>query len=1329
MSDSKFGKRMQITRSDGTADRLFYLLPEINYGFHRLLHEIWDSYGFRPQDGSKKAIIVPSLFSKHTKTFHWFGVAVWDASPYANEGKANPNTIIDAIREKKNHWDAFCSNVNRCRLPGILKQSKKALEYISGYVNSNDSIPNKEWVIAFQHILTLYSEYHHEPNHYLDGIVWRNLKELHIKENSCSRKIDYLLGPLVGEEGNNHVGYNWINAKFYFNNDDLKIEAYQCQELIACGTALRPLTTHEKNEIDNRSGFPIAQILTNKIFFDHVKNVTEGKTTYVLVIPIYDAWVGSEAWGNLCGNFILFFGVEDQSDFYYQSFVNRESEKPLLDELRDKTRIFTGEFFRSGLNLLLAQPITPPYDLIHHFLKNLNIIQDWDRIIVYRGTTSQYCYYWSENPKEWKRCSCGTDASNEISCAQCLPWEDISLSWKDRRDNKKFVWWNQDLDIWSPMFLSDINDEEKQAFHDIRLAFEYPITACIPEEDETKCKMLGEEYIRQQLEVLRGLLPKVRARRAALRSALSAIMGRNMSHNIGSHVLARYSSAIKEDLETACKEKTDHRTDFMGYLQRRMDFLAEVATADKALWSQPLSLKDSLLRLNYETQEERFATSINCTKEDTPDDSKCGNNGDKCNRLLKPTTAENIAEDKKCNKPILLSYITGKESLKASIEFGAPVWDNDESCYTVKTCGDGAAGQNKLWFSCPGGEVGVHALYVILENIIRNSARHATNDTNDKFVRIFVTAEAVKYSDELIKLTIIDPRTKLDERGNIPKSNGQTANEDAKAELCDFDKDGKRIKKETLADEINSILQCEPFLNPDGSTNTYFWGVREMQICSHYLRGFKLSDLEGMRPTPEVIKAQVYQGPAVDDGSGLPGYCLSYEIYLQPAKLLAAVNCPDPTNGTLAEKGIKFIQIDGLPKSLGSAAPSETAEETLAWKTLAEQAEGFSFVALPEGICAAPANVKSALPVRTIALDTAALNEILDEASLISTLAWMEPLHEKIIQRYRNNGENKKARWGVGKIHAFIAWEPRDNLPSKTVSASGSITLYHVKISETGAYPPFEDPLTELPAVVCGHPHLGLAWVDHPSDSSLWSPNAAMLRYAANPPLDNRIPIRNWASVEAMFGDSPHKSLLDGLHVSDAAVGAAELAAAALARVVVLDERIQSKRRDKVRSVTLFKYWPLAGIWCPFHPKDSWGNEASSNKHMYHAECVCCDLDSPVFDDIHRFLKEPSKLEYQLPADYLVIHLTILENLHKQKNHLKLSDTLNELVKGTKCEDAEIVIVTGRGVPTATHNHVGDDHVDARYLPISALLEYLVTRPSKLALMRVLWSAAVPRLT
>lgn len=62
-------------------------------------------------------------------------------------------------------------------------------------------------------------------------------------------------------------------------------------------------------------------------------------------------------------------------------------------------------------------------------------------------------------------------------------------------------------------------------------------------------------------------------RRAGMRAAVAAIMGRNMSHNIGSHVLARLTEAdgiLKDKEEAKC---------LFEYLQRRMDFIAQVSTS------------------------------------------------------------------------------------------------------------------------------------------------------------------------------------------------------------------------------------------------------------------------------------------------------------------------------------------------------------------------------------------------------------------------------------------------------------------------------------------------------------------------------------------------------------------------------------------------------------------------------------------------------------------------------------------------------------------------------------------------------------------------------
>jgi len=63
----------------------------------------------------------------------------------------------------------------------------------------------------------------------------------------------------------------------------------------------------------------------------------------------------------------------------------------------------------------------------------------------------------------------------------------------------------------------------------------------------------------------------------ALRSAVATIMSRNMSHNIGSHVLAYYEQSLKE-MDRKAQRLDEAREKFNRYLQARMDYIAYVTT-------------------------------------------------------------------------------------------------------------------------------------------------------------------------------------------------------------------------------------------------------------------------------------------------------------------------------------------------------------------------------------------------------------------------------------------------------------------------------------------------------------------------------------------------------------------------------------------------------------------------------------------------------------------------------------------------------------------------------------------------------------------------------
>ncbi len=1298
------------------ADR--YLRPEAIYSLNRVLYEFLDTLKITPppENGSEKndghcAWVVPFLFDQYTRSWHFACVLphVWEDHSVNCEVIKEILWLLTKMACKPS-WQLFHSNakllagkdfdsayqrtlgrVKKIKdydlanneissfLPDVAKKDIDVNAFISfkekginkiaelvGIVNEDGDGNPDAIKLLVRDLLLVYHGYQIHRGALLSGVMYRALRDLGDGE------VLFRLEGMPEEEGSlNGTGKLFVLA----NNRNHKYE-----QLDYC---LEDSRKFNKDLYADQWGDLSLPFYVRETFERQKK--LGGKLPFI-VLPIHDTWLGNVGYGGLWGCLLCTFMDESSRG----NFVHE-----VLEKLKPVCEILSAELTMSALATIGGHPIEPPYDLVEHFVKVIVYIQDWESVKVFRS--GKALYYYKRTPE-------GGDYNNDFAWRRCAPSDGCDhgcgrgkiLSWKDCVKET----------ILSNEFIPELTSEEIESFGDICLEFEYPKTARVPQDSKDPKDKTHELFklavIQRQIEVLRALIPKVRARRAALRSAVSAIMGRNMSHNIGSHVLARYSSAIKHDLNPANKDNTDHRTDFLSYLQRRMDFLAEVATSYKAFWEQPLSLYETINKLNIKEQRGRINAddpcSATCSEPSTPATLNCS-------RRRTPTGA-------KKDEPILLSYITGKESLVANVEWGYPLGTAKEEVL-----------ENVSYFSCPGGEVGAHALYVILENIIRNSARHAKSDDGTS-VDIYVAAVVDKTAeaDNLIKLTIIDPRTLLDREGWVIEQ-------------------GNRVDTKSLTDHIKKILTEEPFLNEDGSANPKYWGVREMQICAHYLRGLSLGDLEGKQESPLVLEASPWG--YVKDGA--TEYYLSYTLYLKRTQLLAYLseseNKNEKRDNEFLSRGIKPIYREQVTNQ----------KNAIDWKKLSGESRGYSFLMLsPDLMCEyekepkaktasntdgksieQPASepVKHQLPVRIIGMDSEAVNNLIDNIKEDTSLNWMRPLHEAILDKYRKNGPERAERWGNGKVYAVVGWHNK-HIVNETGGTTDSLPIRHVSRVDQGCWCPFASLPDELP-IREPRDNVGLAWLDHPNNSDLTREVDAATASASIDVGPNYV---NWASVEPMWSDSPHIQMLLNAMQNNPSDGIHELAAAAFARVVVLDERIQSRRHDIVRAVTLYKYWPQVGIWCPLHRNDVKGKSVNGviqqpivkDADAYHQKDFACDLDEPEFKDIHSFLLKPTKVAYQLPADFLVLHLTILERLNKKQPEESINTTLSKLIQGTQCEHAQIIIVTGRGVPTAARHRDGEGRVDARYLPISALQEFLVTRPSKLGLMRVLWAAAAP---
>ena len=1025
-----------------------------------------------------------------------------------------------------------------------------------------------------------------ENTQYYDGLVLRLVKErprsttesiMEWEDVLKGRSLDWVYGTVVNPREIKNV------VPYYDNEEVTKSVFFYSQKHKIAFNSLQSMKDflESQKECRNTNELPDAEGPESwKIAIQEAvaRNVPGEQ---VVSTPVYDG----KATGLRCGRLIgVVHAVGNiSSDANARNIAKRilEYEERLADEFR-----------AAALARIGSEPIEEEDRIaemkgqslvLHYFLRILSFIQDWESVRVTRGRGKECVAVWKRDGSDtWKQHDNAN--SNESEDVRRERWMKLDRSFLDLSD------------------ASWLDSAERSALKGLTFEYEYPSYAVLPS-DSGRRERLERQYIQDQIDIWQ-ILPKTlllhRIRRHATQTAATAIMSRNMSHNIGAHVLARYASRIGTDGATA-SGNADHRGDFLAYLQRRMDFLAEVATSERAFWMQNLSLQDQIGQLNYCVQKQRYAGNV---------------------------------------ESVLLRFITGKEQFKATVEYhGDP--------YTL--------------FACPGGEVGVHALFVILENIIRNSARHGSSAGHD--VKLRVRPDPSSPKEDLLKVEIVDSGSKVD--SNVVKN-------------------------------INDIIY-KSLLRKDGETRLGNWGIREMQICAHRLRGFPLSDLQGHSVGDEAAVLQ----------AGCEKGKLKYTIYLQRAKQLAVIA------SSVKEIKNKFGAgaIDCARKK--SVEILEKGQDAT-WDKIAERVRGYGFVV---GTPEVDALVHADLPVRTMQMSQDDINDLV-RAALCSDgggVSWTERLHRRWAKLYRDRRPawHGKTLWGVaveGGDALKKLFSDNPNSPWLASSKSGLIRARKKSRDCSLIYPlPCEEEARTWHDTLYKDA-IAAAWVDHPNIGE-FDGEGVEFGNAAKVPL--KCP-RRWISVEGAYSDSAHALFLN--HCPDE--GGWEAIAASVPRVAVLDERVQSESDTCLRGIPRSKLWRLMGVWVP-----------QKNK---------CNLDNPTFETCKEFLGDPTCGECceQYPIDFLIIHLTILERLMREREQLLnetlkreqlLNETLKCLLDGSQVKEAaEIILVTGRGI------FAGDQEADprrARYLPISALLECLVSRPSKLGLMRAVWSASKPGAT
>lgn len=220
------------------------------------------------------------------------------------------------------------------------------------------------------------------------------------------------------------------------------------------------------------------------------------------------------------------------------------------------------------------------------------------------------------------------------------------------------------------------------------------------------------------------------ANKKAINSAVSAIMSRNMSHNLGSHYLY-YTKNYLMDL--ACKsgeKRADIRgaAKVLGYMQARMDYLATVISNDR----YPNGA------VNFKSQIYDELTIDDFSKRHF---SKYGDRGKRTTNFL----LTNLVKSENFTRPDIFTRDSSLKTEKIGeyfkpIRLQVKLWNGSEYQLFTGESDDNSlfreAGVknelSKLDIALPGGSMSCHAFFNVVENFIRNSAKYFQSDFKEE---------------------------------------------------------------------------------------------------------------------------------------------------------------------------------------------------------------------------------------------------------------------------------------------------------------------------------------------------------------------------------------------------------------------------------------------------------------------------------------------------------------------------------------------------------------------------------------------------------------------
>lgn len=353
-------------------------------------------------------------------------------------------------------------------------------------------------------------------------------------------------------------------------------------------------------------------------------------------------------------------------------------------------------------------------------------------------------------------------------------------------------------------------------------------------------------------------------------SAKAAIMSRNMSHNLGSHVMAYLKQSLRSvediiefnaladliegNIDSLLKKIQDFERvkanielpflvglgRFISYLQERQDFIATIAT-DFIPYHATVNFKDFIYdELNPDHRHKRHSDR----KGGRPD-----------NILL-----ANIARSEGLRRQPLEQTDGTEQKNDIVIKF--------RQFNGLNQAGRGSGDLQAMRdynFSLPGGVVGRQAIFSIVENVIRNAAKHGDwrSTANSSLA---LTLDIYSKNDESLKRIADD-----DAYGPSDHAAGDD-NLSLKRYLQKYyfeTKDIDDLYIVTLTDNLNidykvfnklrSVIEDEDYINDSGEMYQSNKGLKEMRISAEWLRDMEFRQDESDNRA-RIFRARISKG-------------------------------------------------------------------------------------------------------------------------------------------------------------------------------------------------------------------------------------------------------------------------------------------------------------------------------------------------------------------------------------------------------------------------------------------------------------------------------------